>query len=100
MPRPPPPMDATSSVDIVKLQKQLEGAIGEELKNHEVAMRATPEGFVISLNELGFFDSGHADLLPGASDKLKRIAKVLSLNGLDLRVEGHSDGTWTATRKE
>jgi len=87
----PIPPDAAQSVDILKLQKQLEAAMGQELKNHEVAMRATPEGFVISLNELGFFNSGQADLLPGASDKIKRIAKVLSINGLDLRVEGHSD---------
>jgi chemotaxis protein MotB len=85
------PPDAASSIDLLKLQKQLEAAMGQELKNHEVAMRATPEGFVISLNELGFFDSGHADLLPGASEKIRRIAKVLSINGLDLRVEGHSD---------
>jgi chemotaxis protein MotB len=91
---PQPPIEsnaATSPVDIVKLQNQLEGALGEELKKHEVVMRVTPEGFVVSLNELGFFDSGQAVLLPGAADKIRRIAKVLSQDGLDLRVEGHSD---------
>ncbi|MGD0797057.1 MAG: OmpA family protein [Acidobacteriaceae bacterium] len=82
---------AAAAVDVVKLRQQLEGAIGQELKDHEVVMRVTPEGFVISLNELGFFDSGHADLLPGAAPKIEKIAQVLSLNGLDLRVEGHSD---------
>jgi chemotaxis protein MotB len=82
---------AASAVDVVKLRQQLESAIGQELKDHEVVMRVTPEGFVISLNELGFFNSGHADLLPGAAPKIERIAQVLSLNGLDLRVEGHSD---------
>ncbi len=65
--------------------------MGQELKDHEVVMRVTPEGFVISLNELGFFNSGQAVLLPGAAPKIQRIAKVLSLHGLDLRVEGHSD---------
>jgi chemotaxis protein MotB len=89
--QPPSPASAASAVDVVKLRQQLEGAIGQELKDHEVVMRVTPEGFVISLNELGFFNSGHADLLPGAAPKIERIAKVLSLNGLDLRVEGHSD---------
>jgi chemotaxis protein MotB len=29
--------------------------------------------------------------LPGAAEKIERIAKVLALHGLDLRVEGHSD---------
>ena len=51
----------------------------------------TPEGFVISLHELGFFDSGQARLLPGAADKITRIAAVLMEYGLDMRVEGHSD---------
>jgi chemotaxis protein MotB len=82
---------AAASVDIVQLRKQLEVAMGQELKDHEVVMRVTPEGFVISLNELGFFDSGQAELLPGAAPKIQRIAKVLSLHGLNLRVEGHSD---------
>jgi chemotaxis protein MotB len=80
-----------SSFDVVELRQQLESAIGQELKEHEVVMRVTPEGFVVSLNELGFFDSGKAVLLPGAAGKIERIAKVLSQHGLDLRVEGNSD---------
>ena len=54
-------------------------------------MRITPEGFVISLKELGFFNSGEAVLRPGAAEKIERIAKVLAQHGFDLRVEGHSD---------
>jgi chemotaxis protein MotB len=89
----PAPSNASAppSIDIVQLRKQLEAAIGQELRNREVTMRVTPEGFVISLNELGFFNSGQAVLLPGAATKIQRIAKVLALHGLDLRVEGHSD---------
>jgi len=87
----PADSSAAAAVDIAELRHQLEGAMGQELKNHEMGMRVTPEGFVISLNELGFFDSGKAALLPGAAEKIERIAKVLSLHGLDLRVEGHSD---------
>ena len=82
---------AGSPVDIAELRKQLEGAVGQELKNHEVVMRETPEGFVISLKDLGFFNSGQAALLPGAAEKIERIANVLAQHGLDLRVEGHSD---------
>ena len=65
--------------------------MGKELKNHEVVMQVTPEGFVISLKELGFFNSGQAVLLPGAAAKIERIAKILSKPGLELRVQGHSD---------
>ncbi|MGA2536888.1 MAG: flagellar motor protein MotB [Terracidiphilus sp.] len=79
------------SVDPVLLRHQLESALGKELANQEVALKVTPEGFVISLKELGFFDSGQAVLLPGAAGKIKRIANVLAGHGLEIRVEGHSD---------
>jgi chemotaxis protein MotB len=81
----------SSPVDLAALRRQLAAAMGAELKNHEVELRVTPEGFVISLHELDFFDSGQAVLLPGAAEKIERIAKILSQHGLDLRVEGHSD---------
>jgi chemotaxis protein MotB len=80
-----------SEADMQELRRQLEAAMGQELRNHEVVIQVTPEGFVISLKELGFFNSGQAELLPGASEKIVRIAKVLSRPGLDIRIEGHSD---------
>jgi chemotaxis protein MotB len=85
--------DATEAtgVDIAELRRQLELAIGQELRDGQVTMRVTPEGFVISLKELGFFSSGQAELQPGAAEKIERIAKVLSQHGFNLRVEGHSD---------
>jgi chemotaxis protein MotB len=78
-------------IDTVALQRKLNKALGKEIERQEVAMRMTPEGFVISLHELGFFDSGEARLKPGAEDKIKRIAAVLTQYGLNMRVEGHSD---------
>jgi len=80
-----------TGIDIEALRRQLEAAIGEDLKDGQVTMNVTPEGFVISLKELGFFDSGQAVLRPGADIKIKQIAKVLSQHGFYLRVEGHSD---------
>jgi chemotaxis protein MotB len=80
-----------SPVNIAQLRTELESAVGQELRNHEVVMSETPEGFVVSLKDLGFFNSGEAALLPGASEKIERIAAVLLQHGLNLRVEGHSD---------
>lgn len=82
---------AASQAEVQELERELKAAMGDELKNHEVDMRVTPEGFVVSLRELGFFDSGQSVLLPGAANKITRIAKILSRHGLELRVEGHSD---------
>jgi chemotaxis protein MotB len=80
-----------SAADVLALQQELRAALGNELKNQEIELAITPEGFVISLKELGFFNSGQAVLLPGAAEKIKRIARILSEHGLDLRVEGHTD---------
>jgi chemotaxis protein MotB len=82
---------ANAGIDMVELQKKLKKALGKEIERQEVALRMTPEGFVISLHELGFFSSGQAQLMPGASEKIKRIASVLLEYGLDMRVEGHTD---------
>jgi len=80
-----------AGIDVTELHRKLTKALGKEIEKQEVDLRMTPEGFVISLHELGFFDSGQAHLLPGASEKIKRIAAVLMQYGLDMRVEGHSD---------
>jgi len=86
-----PMENGNDGVDVAELQRKLNKALGKEIERQEVVLRMTPEGFVISLHELGFFDSGEARLLPGASDKIKQIASVLMQYGLDMRVEGHSD---------
>jgi chemotaxis protein MotB len=89
------PLQSTSAVpsgiDVLELRKKLNQALGQEIERKEIGLRMTPEGFVISLHELGFFDSGQSRLLPGAQEKIKRIATVLTQYGLDMRVEGHSD---------
>jgi chemotaxis protein MotB len=87
----PSTVPGNAGIDVVELQKKLNNALGKEIARQEVVMRMTPEGFVISLHELGFFDSGEARLLPGAADKIKTIANILTQYGLDMRVEGHSD---------
>lgn len=87
----PSTVPANAGIDIVELQRKLKKALGKEIERQEIVLRMTPEGFVISLHELGFFPSGQAQLMPGAADKIKRIAAVLMQYGLDMRVEGHTD---------
>jgi len=89
--QPADPGTAAAEARMLDLKKQLEAAMGKELAHHEMALQVTPQGFVISLKELGFFNSGQARLLPGADDKIVRIAQVLAKRGLEIRIEGHSD---------
>jgi chemotaxis protein MotB len=85
------PKGAPAAVDVDRLKRELEQALGEEIRNHEIQMRVTPEGLVVSLREVGFFKSGEAVLLPGGLVTLTRIAHVLNTQGFQIRVEGHTD---------
>lgn len=89
--RSPLSVSSGSALNMLKLKKQLESVMGKELAQHEMVLESTPEGFIISLKELGFFNSGQAQLLPGAEEKIVRIARVLSRADIEIRVEGHSD---------
>ena len=77
--------------DSGQLASQLQEVLGDAIARKEIVMQQAPDGLVISLRELGFFNSGEAKLLPGAAEKLVSAAKVLMRHGLELRVEGHSD---------
>src|ERR1700690_2977187 len=49
--------------DVNKLKSDLQDALGEQIQKHEIEIHATPEGLVVSLREIGFFNSGEATLL-------------------------------------
>jgi chemotaxis protein MotB len=78
-------------VDVDELRRELENALGDEIRKHEVQMRVTPEGLVVSLREVGFFNSGEAELLEDGQATLARIAAILGSRGFEIRVEGHTD---------
>jgi chemotaxis protein MotB len=80
-----------SQKDLGTLQKQLTSALGPELHRHEVVMKANREGLVISLREIGFFDSGSAELRPASEAAVRRIAEVLGAQPNNIRIEGHTD---------
>jgi chemotaxis protein MotB len=77
--------------DLGTVQTQLTSALAAEIQRHEVALRANREGLVISLREIGFFDSGSAVLRPTSEAAVKRIAQVLSAQPNNIRIEGHTD---------
>ena len=85
------PGGGVTAVDVNRLRRELENALGEEIAKHEIQMRSTPEGLVVSLSEVGFFNSGEATLIEDGKSTLARIAKVLNEKGFQIRVEGHTD---------
>ncbi len=73
------------------IRHELEQALQRELAKNEVSVKATPEGVVLSLREVGFFDSGSATVRAEAQTTLSRIAKVLAELPDRIRIEGHTD---------
>jgi chemotaxis protein MotB len=77
--------------DLGTVQKQLAGALAPEIQRHEVVLKANREGLVISLREIGFFDTGSADVRATSEAAVQRIAGVLSAQTNSIRIEGHTD---------
>ncbi len=77
--------------DFGTLQTDLAGALAPEIQRHEVVLKETHEGLVISLREIGFFESGSAKLRTTSQAAVKRIAQVLGAQTNNIRIEGHTD---------
>jgi len=77
--------------DLAQLQAELETALVSEIKRKEIAMRREPDGLVISLREVGFFESGSAQMKSASQGAFDRIANMLQRRDYRLRIEGHTD---------
>jgi chemotaxis protein MotB len=82
---------AASHAQLKELQKTLEGTLKPELQRHEVALKAQRDGLVVSLREIGFFDSGSAEIRPSSEAAVQRIAEALAAQDNNIRIEGHTD---------
>ncbi len=77
--------------DFTAIRSELEKALAAEIKRNEVAIRLDPDGLVVSLREVGFFDSGSAMIKPGAENAFSRVASILQQHACAVRIEGHTD---------
>ena len=74
-----------------RLVEELRGTLREETRRRTVSLGETPEGIVVSLKEIGSFESGGAVPLPAAAGVVRRIAGTVARAGTPVRVEGHTD---------
>jgi len=75
-------------------QAELRARLREQL-NVILETRETARGLIVNLSDV-LFDTGRANLKPGAREKLAKIAGILLAHpGLDLQVEGHTDAVGT-----
>ena len=80
-----------TSQEVSELSRELNLALTPEISRQEISLRTTPDGLVVSLQELGFFDSGSATLRPSSLDAVARLATILNRRSCRVRVEGHTD---------
>jgi chemotaxis protein MotB len=86
-----PNAPATSDEQQEALKKQIEQKLAAEISSGDVAVRSSTEGLVISLREVGFFDSGSAEIKASSAAAFAQLAEILRDNGSNIRIEGHTD---------
>jgi chemotaxis protein MotB len=80
-----------SSTPLKDVQAELEKALAPEIKKRVVEVKSRKEGLVISLQEVGFYESGSAGLRASSKDSMDRLAAILKERTESLRIEGHTD---------
>jgi chemotaxis protein MotB len=73
------------------VQAELEKALAPEIAKKFVDIKAHKEGLIVSLREMGFYESGSASIRGSSLGAIDRLAAVIAPRGEALRIEGHSD---------
>ncbi len=79
------------AADFSAIRNELEQALAAQIERKEATLHMGPDGLVVTLREVGFFDSGSATIKPGAEKAFARIAAILRAHSCALRIEGHTD---------
>jgi len=74
-----------------EVQAELERILAPEISKHVVDIKARKEGLIVSLREIGFYESGSSALRPSSKDAIDRLAGILKKRQEALRIEGHTD---------
>jgi len=82
---------APEDADLERLKQELRQTLALEISRQEVALRTAPDGLVISLREIGFFDTGSAQIKDDSAPAFSRMASLLQQHKYRIRIEGHTD---------
>lgn len=73
------------------IQTELQNALAAEIARKEVTVHMGADGLVLTLREIGFFESGSATMRAGAQKSFARVAAILRAHSCAVRIEGHTD---------
>jgi chemotaxis protein MotB len=65
--------------------------LAPEIAKNQAELRDGPDGLVLSLQEIGFYDPGSDVLKEASTNTLSRVAEALKTTKLRIRIEGHTD---------
>ncbi len=82
---------ASNKKSLGTLKREIESVVGVEALKKKVQTRLDARGLVVSLGEIGFFDSGSDEIKPEGKALLDAIATSLVSLENQIRVEGHTD---------
>jgi chemotaxis protein MotB len=85
------PIGNTEPSDFRVLRAKIEEALAGEITSGEVAVRSKDGNLIISLREIGFFDTGSDEIKASSAGAFARLAAILRPSESDIRVEGHTD---------
>src|SRR6185369_7859785 len=63
--------------ELKRIQTELTRDLDGEIERREISVHMDRDGLVVSLRELGFFDSGSAQLKPQSRNAFGRVVKIL-----------------------
>lgn len=81
----------TAARPLDEVAKELEKALAPEIRDRIVDVKAGREGLIVSLREIGFYESGSSRLRASSKDAIDRLVAVLRERTEHLRIEGHTD---------
>jgi outer membrane protein OmpA-like peptidoglycan-associated protein len=88
-----------SAAQAEREKAELRDRLREQL-NVILETRETARGLIVNLSDV-LFDTGSANLKPGAREKLAKIAGILLAHpGLEVQVEGHTDSVGSDDRNQ
>ncbi|HZP63370.1 MAG TPA: flagellar motor protein MotB [Terriglobales bacterium] len=87
----PPSFPSPSSEELVEMRKELDQLLAPEIESGAVGIRTVPEGVVVSLREVGYFDSGSPSINAHSRASFDRLAVLLAQHSFSIRIEGHTD---------
>lgn len=74
-----------------EIEQKLESAFALQIDDRILSVKPSRDGVVVSLREAGFFHSGSTQLGPQTIPALAAIVKIIGLEKMDVRIEGHTD---------